>query len=170
MAGTCGGISASQSPLRPEAVHLPSEVEETLQLEDEPEQLPPTPGSAGWFKGGSEVDHSLTLGVDWAAPCWTVLGLRFVRAVGLCVRLCAYTWLNVGVSGLHAQHPFPNLNQALPLPPSPNLLGLPFLFSHRLCTRPFRIKTLILQAGEEGVQLSRASSGVPLSGPSGFLC
>lgn len=64
--------------------------------------------------------------------------------------LCAYTWLSVGVLGLHAQHPFPSLNQALSLPPPPNLLGLPFLFSHRLCTRPFRNKNTYFVGGRGG--------------------
>lgn len=82
-------------------------------------------------------------------------GLRSICGGGLCARwgcvyLCAYTWLSVGVSGLHAQHPFPSLNQALFLPPPPKLLGLPFLFSHRLCTRPFRNKNTYFVGGRGG--------------------
>lgn len=82
-------------------------------------------------------------------------GPRSICGGGLCARwgcvyLCAYTWLSVGVSGLHAQHPFPSLNQALSLPPPPKLLGLPFLFSHRLCTRPFRNKNTYFVGGRGG--------------------
>lgn len=82
-------------------------------------------------------------------------GPRSICCGGLCARwgcvyLCAYTWLSVGVLGLHAQHPFPSLNQALSLPPPPKLLGLPFLFSHRLCTRPFRNKNTYFVGGRGG--------------------
>lgn len=107
---------------------------------------------------GSGVGQNLTRPCAWArtraAPCWAVLVCRCGSCARRgCVHLCAYTWLSVGVLGLRAQHSFPSLNQALSLPPPPNLLGLPFL-SHRLCTRPFRNKNTYFVGGRGGCPAS----------------
>lgn len=156
MAGTCGGgglcfSKPARASIQPTSL-LKSRRHCSLERK---ESAPPTPSHPGVGQGVSSGVRTSPVPVRGRGLRLPPAGLSSVCGCGRCARwgggyLCAYTWLSVGVLGLHAPHPFPSLNQALSLPPPPNLLGLPFLFSHRLCTRPFRNKNTYFVGGRGG--------------------